>query len=743
VESWRAPQAEVDALLSARHGNPFAWLGPHHAPDGGVVVRAMVAHAEALFAIDSAGLSHALPRRQDVLFEGHLPLATVPFAYRLRAANGGGPWEIEDPYRFRPTLGALDDHLLVEGTHRRLHQRLGAHPCTHEGVGGTRFAVWAPKAARVSVVGQFNDWDGRLHAMRKRLDSGLWELFLPGIGPGATYKFEVMARDGTLQPLKADPFGRAAELRPSTASLVADDQPFAWTDAGYLAARPDTQSRRAPISIYEVHVPSWRMHPQGRFYSWDDLVESLIPYVVWMGFTHVQLMPVMEHPLDASWGYQPIGMHAPTARMGEPEGLKRFVDACHARNLGVILDWVPAHFPRDPHGLIRFDGGTLYEHPDPKRGFHAGWGTATYDFGRTEVAAFLASNALYWIGEFHADGLRVDAVSTMVHLDHGRAPGEWTPNPDGSTENHEAVAFLRHVNALVAEEHPGAAMTAEEATAWPGVSRPTAAGGLGFQFKWNMGWMNDVLRYIALDPLARRHHHNLVTFGLMYAFNEDFVLPLSHDEVVHGKGTLLGRLPGDDWQRFATLRALYGFMWGHPGKKLLFMGGEIAQWREWSETRELDWHLLQFAQHQGVQGLLRELNALYRVTPALHARDAEAEGFRWIDADDAERSVFTWLRFGEPTDRPVAIAVNFTPVVRYGYRIGLPHAGLWRELLNTDATAHGGSGVGNAEGVMAKPVPWQGFPASAMLVLPPLATIWLMAEDAGEMPQGETRNVAP
>jgi len=742
VEPWRASQAEVDALLGARHGDPFALLGPHAVPGGGIVIRAFVPHAEAVQVLDSAGAMHELHRRQDALFEGLLPRAQLSFAYSLRAHNAGGTWDIEDPYRFGPTLGALDDYLLVEGTHRRLHQRLGAHPATHEGVAGTRFAVWAPKAARVSLVGQFNDWDGRACPMRKRLDSGLWELFLPGIGPGAAYKFEILSRDGQVQPLKADPFGRAAELRPSTASLVAADDPFIWNDANFLAARSRKQSRCAPISIYEVHAPSWRRHPDDRFYSWDELIIALIPYVAWMGFTHVQLMPVMEHPLDASWGYQPIGLHAPTARMGEPQGLKRFVDACHAQGLGVILDWVPAHFPRDQHGLIRFDGGTLYEHPDPKRGFHAGWGTATFDFGRTEVAAFLTSNALYWIGEFHADGLRVDAVSTMVQLDHGRAPGVWTFNPDGSTENHEAIAFLRHVNALVAEEHPGAAMMAEEATAFPGVSRPTAEGGLGFQFKWNMGWMNDMLRYVALDPIQRRWHHNLVTFGLMYAFDEDFVLPLSHDEVVHGKGTLLGRLPGDDWQRFATLRALYGFMWGHPGKKLLFMGGEIAQWREWSETRELDWWLLRHPPHQGVQALLRDLNALYRATPALHARDAEAEGFRWIDADDAERSVFTWLRFGARGDAPVAVAVNFTPVVREGYRIGLPHPGIWCEILNSDAAVYGGSGIGNLGAVIAQDEPWQGFPASATLVLPPLATLWLRSEAEGEALLKETDHAA-
>jgi 1,4-alpha-glucan branching enzyme len=732
MEAWRAPQADIEALLGARHGDPFSILGAHAAP-GGLVLRALVPDIDDLAVLPwDGGAPIPLPRRQDACFEGLLPGRAQPFGYRLRGRSGGAEWQFEDPYRFGPTLGPLDDHLMVEGTHRRLHQRLGAHAVAHEGVAGTRFAVWAPNAARVSVVGGFNAWDGRRHPMRKRLDSGLWELFIPGIGAGAAYKYEILARDGSLQPLKADPFGRAAELRPSTASLVPADAPFAWQDAAFLAARPRMQSRRAPISIYEVHAPSWRRHPDGRCHSWDELAAALVPYVAGMSFTHVQLMPVMEHPLDESWGYQPIGLHAPTARMGDPDGLKRFVAACHAAGIGVLLDWVPAHFPKDRHGLIRFDGQPLYEHPDPLRGFHRGWGTATFDYGRPEVAAFLASNALYWLEDFHADGLRVDAVSAMVHLDHGRAPGEWQPNPDGSTENHEAVGFLRQVNALVAEEHAGAAMIAEEATSWPGVSRPAAEGGLGFRFKWNMGWMNDTLRYIALDPLHRRWHHDLVTFGLAYAFTEDFVLPLSHDEVVHGKGSLLGRLPGgdagDDWQRFATLRAYYGFMWGHPGKKLLFMGDEIAQWREWSEARELDWWLLQFPAHQGVQALVRDLNRLYRATAALHARDAEPEGFRWIDADDAERSIFSWLRFDGAGGPPVAVFCNMTPVPRTTLRFGLPHPGLWREVLNTDAACYGGSGMGNLGAVMAAPVPMQGLPASARVVLPPLATIYLVAD---------------
>jgi 1,4-alpha-glucan branching enzyme len=735
MEAWRAPQGAVDALLAARHGDPFAVLGPHATP-GGVAIRAFVPHAEALFAVLPDGTALPLPRRQDALFEGLVPGAALPLPYTLRAVNAGGAWELHDPYRFGPTLGAMDDHLLVEGTHKRLHERLGAHLCVQDGVAGARFAVWAPNAARVSLVGQFNDWDGRVHPMRKRVDSGIWEIFAPGVAAGMAYKFEILAADGTVQPLKADPFGRAAELRPSTASVVAADAPFRWTDQAWMEGRAARQARGAPVSIYELHAPSWRMHPDGRMYNWDELAAALIPYVRDLGFTHVELMPVMEHPLDASWGYQPIGLHAPTARMGEPDGLKRFIDACHAAEIGVILDWVPAHFPVDVHGLRRFDGQTLYEHPDPLRGFHAGWGTATFDFGRTEVAAFLASNALYWLRDFHADGLRVDAVSTMVHLDHGRLPGEWTPNADGSTDNREAIAFLRQVNTLVDQEAPGAIMMAEEATSFPKVSRPVAEGGLGFRYKWNMGWMNDVLRYVALDPLARRWHHNLVTFGLVYAFNEDFVLPLSHDEVVHGKGTLLGRLPKgasiDDWERFATLRTLYGFMWGHPGKKLLFMGGEIAQWREWSEDRELDWWLLRYPAHRGVQDLVRDLNALYRATPALQARDAEWEGFRWIDADDAERSVFTWLRFGGPDDPPVAVCVNFTPIPRPAYRLGLPCSGNWTEVLNSDALCYGGTGAGNLGGVVATDTPSHGLPASAEVHLPPLSVVFLVAGEWGK-----------
>jgi 1,4-alpha-glucan branching enzyme len=731
MADWRAPRANIEALLAARLDDPFGFLGSHAVP-GGVVVRAFVPHAEFLDIVTSDA-RHPLLRCDDAgFFEGFVAGVSLPFAYRLSARNAGGAWILDDPYRFGPALGPLDDHLLVEGTHRRLHERLGAHSVTHEGIAGVRFAVWTPNAARVSLVAGFNDWDIRRHMMRKRVDSGLWEIFVPGIGAGQPYKFAILSRDGEEQPLKADPVGLAAELRPSTASLVAEDAAFAWNDAEFLAARAALQSPDAAISIYEVHAPSWRRHPDGRFYTWDELADALIPYAADLGFTHLELLPVMEHPLDESWGYQPIGMFAPTARMGDAAGLMRFVDAAHRAGLGVILDWVPAHFPRDPHGLIRFDGAPLYEHADPRRGSHREWGTAVFDYGRREVAAFLASSALHWIERFHADGLRVDAVSAMVWHDHGRAPGEWFPNEDGSTENREAIGFLRHVNALVAQEHPGAIMVAEEATSWPGVTKPAAEHGLGFRFKWNMGWMNDTLRYVALDPVHRRWHHNLVTFGITYAFSENFVLPLSHDEVVHGKGSLLGRIPQgasvDDWERFATLRAYYAFMWGHPGKKLLFMGNEIAQWREWSEARELDWWLLQWRPHQGVQTLVRDLNALYRDHAALHARDTSADGFRWIEADDAEHSTFTWLRFGAEGHPPVAVLSNFTPVPREGFRIGLPRAGRWREILNTDAAVYGGSGMGNLGAVNAEAGEHRGFPAFADVVLPPLATVWLVAD---------------
>ena len=723
---WEAGGDEVAALVGARHGDPFGLLGLHETA-AGLVLRAFVPGAATLEAVpDDGAPAFALGLRDPAgFFEGLVP-AAGRFGYRLRAGNAGGSWMVRDAYAFGPVLGAVDDHLLVEGTHRQLYERLGAHPIRHEGVDGVHFAVWAPNAQRVSVIGDFNRWDGRLHQMRKRIDSGLWEIFVPDVGLGTNYKYEIVGRHGDLLPFKADPFGFAGEMRPSTASVVADTAGFAWTDAAHLAARAEGDPRRKPMAAYEVHLGSWQRGEGGRFLSYDELADTLIPYVAELGFTHLELLPVSEHPLDASWGYQPIGLFAPTARFGDPAGFARFVDRAHAAGLGVILDWVPAHFPTDPHGLAAFDGGPLYEHADPRRGFHPDWNTAIYDFGRREVANMLAANALYWLDRFHIDGLRVDAVASMLYLDYSRRAGEWLPNPDGSNDNRDAVAFLRRFNELVYGTHPGTVTIAEESTAWSGVSAPAYAGGLGFGFKWNMGWMNDSLDYMSKDPVHRRWHHDKLTFGLLYAFSENFVLPLSHDEVVHGKGSILGRMPGDEWQRFANARAYYGFMWAHPGKKLLFMGQEFGQTREWNFDAALEWWLLDHAPHRGLKALVGDLNRLYRTLPALHARDCEAAGFRWVVADDRDQSVYAWLRLGDRHDPPVLAVSNFTPVPRPGYRVGLPFAGRWREVLNTDADLYGGSGLGNQGAVVAAAVPSHGLPASAEILIPPLATVYFL-----------------
>ena len=732
TESWRARQADVDAVLAARQDDPFAVLGPHHTPEGWAI-RAFAPGAETLRATTRQGdLIVELERREGDFFEGLARGLKERPAYCLEASNSRARWTFHDPYSFGPALGPIDDHLLVEGTHRQLYRRLGAQLATHEGVDGVVFAVWAPNAARVSVVGDFNHWDGRRCQMRKRVDSGLWEIFVPGIGAGAIYKYEIVSAAGALLPLKADPFGFAAELRPSTASVVAHSDDFPWTDADYMERRKQGAPRRKPMSIFEVHLGSWRRGEDNRFLTYDELADQLIPYVSWLGFTHIELLPISEHPLDASWGYQPIGLFAPTSRFGDPAGFARFVDRAHAAGLGIILDWVPAHFPTDAHGLAHFDGGPLYEHWDPKRGFHPDWNTAIYDFGRREVANFLYASALYWIDRFHVDGLRVDAVASMLYLDYSRKPGEWTPNPDGGNDNREAIAFLRHANELVYGLFPGAVTIAEESTAWPGVSQPTNLGGLGFGFKWNMGWMHDTLEYIGRDPVHRKWSHDKLTFGLLYAFSENFVLPISHDEVVHGKGSVIGKIPGDEWQKFATARAYYGFMWGHPGKKLLFMGQEFGQTSEWNFNEALPWWLTEFWPHKGLQAFIRDLNALYRRLPALHARDCEAEGFRWIVVNDDAQSVAAFLRMGAEGDAPVAVVCNFTPVPRHFYRVGLPAPGYWREALNSDAGFYGGSNIGNLGGVVAEARPAHGFGASAVLTLPPLATLFL------EFSPGET-----
>lgn len=721
---WRAKDDDVTRLAGADHGDPFSVLGLHILDDG-AAIRAFVPGAGRVEVLREGHPDLAIEPRSHDFFEGFLPGEKTRFPYRLRAANFSGAWEFADPYAFGPVLGPLDDYLLVEGTHRRLYERLGAHLIAHEGTEGVLFAVWAPQAQRVSVVGDFNHWDGRRHQMRKRIDSGLWEIFAPDVGEGTNYKYEIIGAGGKLLPLKADPLGFAGEMRPSTASVVARTDRFIWRDQQHMEARQGAGARHGPMSIYEVHLGSWRRNGWNGFLSYDELADRLIPYAVDMGFTHLELLPVSEHPLDASWGYQPIGLFAPTRRFGDPAGFQRFVDRAHQAGLGVILDWVPAHFPADEHGLALFDGAPLYEHPDPRRGFHPDWNTAIYDFGRREVANFLTASALYWLDRFHIDGLRADAVASMLYLDYSRKPGEWLPNPEGGNENRDAIRFLQRMNELVYGTFPGTLTAAEESTSWPGVSQPTSSGGLGFGFKWNMGWMNDTLSYMALDPVHRSFHHSKLTFGLLYAFSENFILPLSHDEVVHGKGSIVSKMPGDDWQQFANTRAYYGFMWGYPGKKLLFMGQEFGQRSEWNFDQSLDWHLLAFEPHRGLQALVRDLNRLHRERPALHARDCEPQGFQWIAVDDAANSVFAWMRWGPPESRPVAVISNFTPVPRNFYRIGLPYAGRWREILNTDASQYGGSGAGNQGAVTAVSHPSHGFPASAEITVPPLATLYL------------------
>ncbi len=714
----KPPRGAIAALLEGRHDDPFSLLGVHAGPKG-AHARVWIPGADSAEAHDLAGRSlGALVRLDDRgLFEGTITGDPQPLRYR--ATGGGAEWWVTDPYSFGPVLGPIDDVLMAEGTHLRLHDKLGAHLISHEGAQGVHFAVWAPNARRVSVVGDFNDWDGRRHAMRKRGGVGVWEIFVPDIAEYRAYKYEIVGADGQLQPLKADPFAFAAELRPATASITRNPV-HDWGDADHRAHWAAIDPRRVPISIYEVHAGSWDRDANGWFLSWDALAERLIPYVVDMGFTHIEFLPVSEHPYDPSWGYQTTGLYAPSARFGDVDGFARFVDGAHRAGIGVLLDWVPAHFPTDAFGLAKFDGTALYEHADPRLGFHPDWNTAIYNFGRREVASFLVNNALFWAERYHVDGLRVDAVASMLYRDYSRKAGEWIANDQGGRENWEAVAFLQAMNREIYGQHPGVFTIAEESTSWPGVSKPVHEGGLGFGFKWNMGFMHDTLQYMAREPVHRKHHHGEINFGLVYAFSENFVLPLSHDEVVHGKGSLLAKMPGDDWQQFANLRAYYAFMWGYPGKKLLFMGQEFAQRREWSEDRALDWSLRDTRSHEGVRTLVRDLNRLYRDTPALHARDCEGEGFDWLIADDAANSVFAWLRKA-PGERPVAVIANMTPIARAPYRIPLPHDGRWREILNSDAHDYWGSGLGNLGGVEAKD-------GAAWVTLPPLATIMLEYE---------------
>jgi 1,4-alpha-glucan branching enzyme len=718
---------ELSKLVKGEHGDPHHILGLH-----GTTVRAWRPGARTMRVVPAGGAPIEMRARTEPgVFEAEVPPGTE--AYQVEATfDDGTVVTYDDPYRFWPTMGDVDLHLLGEGRHRRLHRVLGAHPRIHQEVRGTSFAVWAPNAKAVRVVGDFNLWDGRVHPMRALGTSGIWELFLPGVREGARYKFELLTPDGHLR-LKADPVAFFAEQAPGTSSIVVSSS-HEWNDGAWFEQRAATQPIHSPLSAYEVHLGSWRHTEDGhggwRSLTYREMAEQLPDYVADLGFTHVELMPVAEHPFGGSWGYQVSSYFAPTSRFGTPDDFRVLVDALHQKGIGVIVDWVPAHFPRDDWALARFDGTALYEHEDPRKGAHPDWGTLVFNFGRNEVRNFLIANALYWLEEFHIDGLRVDAVASMLYLDYSRKAGEWVPNEFGGRENLEAVSFLKEMNQEVYGAHPDAMTIAEESTAWPAVSRPTYLGGLGFGFKWNMGWMHDTLEYFSKDPIHRRYHHDHLTFGLLYAFSENFVLPLSHDEVVHGKGSLIQKMPGDVWQKMANLRALYAWMWAHPGKQLVFMGGELAQWREWSHDRSLDWHLLEDAGHRGVFQLVKALNGIQRGHPAMWERDEAPEGFQWIDASDTEGNVLAFIRRGSTEGvPPVACIANLSPVPRYGYQVGLPQGGPWREILNTDAIEFGGTGVGNGGQVTATDRSWHGQPASAQVTLPPLAVLWL-APDA-------------
>jgi 1,4-alpha-glucan branching enzyme len=706
---------DLQLLSQARHHSPSKFLGPHTAK-GTTVVRAYLPHAKAAW-LDSK----SVPMRRDAdsaLFEAPL---THDGSYELIWSDPEGrELRHADPYGFPPELSLEELAAFNRGEHRRAQRMLGAQLRERAGISGTRFAVWAPNAERVSVVGDFNRWDGRCHPMDVRGDSGIWELFVPGVGAGALYRFEIRNRSSGEVLLRADPFAQEAEHPADSASRVTASS-YAWQDADWLERRPDW--RKAPMSVYEVHAGSWRRHADGRFYSYRELAGSLVPYALESGFTHLELMPVTEHPYDASWGYQTTGYFAPTARFGKPDDFRYFIDRCHQAGLGVILDWVPGHFPRDEHALVRFDGTALFEHEDPRRGLHPDWGTLVFNYGRNEVRSFLISSAVHWLEEFHLDGLRVDAVASMLYLDYGRKDGEWLPNVHGGKENLEAILFLQSLNSATHGECPGSFTVAEESTAWPAVTRPDWLGGLGFSMKWNMGWMHDTLAYLHEDPIHRRYHHERLTFGLLYAFSENFVLPFSHDEVVHGKGSLAARMPGDEWQRFANLRLLFAYLFTYPGKKLLFMGDEFGMPAEWSHDGQLPWNLLEVPGHARLRRLVCDLNRLYRQETALHLHDFDAEGFEWIDCHDVTQSTISYLRRGGQHD--LLVVLNFTPVVRHGYRLGVPRPGRYEELLNSDAAVYGGSDAGNLGGVPTEELPWMGRPYSLTLTLPPLGALLL------------------
>ena len=720
----------IEKIVQGADGDPFSFLGIHSSADGdGVVIRAFRPHAERVYAVDarSGQIALALERVHPAgFFSGELA-RTEPFPYLLRERARGETVEFDDPYRFGEILGETDAWLIAEGKHLRLWDVLGAHPRTIDGVEGVTFVVWAPNAHRVSVVGEFNGWDGRVHPMRFRAECGVWELFIPGDLIGKPYKYELIGPSGALLPLKTDPLAFACEVRPATASIVAPSSLYAWTDERWLKERGERIARDRPVAIYEVHLGSWRRKGErgDMFLNYRELADELIPYVEDLGFTHIELMPITEHPFDGSWGYQPTGMFAPTSRYGTPDDFRAFVDRAHRAGIGVLMDWVPGHFPTDAHGLGNFDGTHLYEHADPRKGFHYEWGTWVYNLGRAEVANFLIASALYWLGEFHVDALRVDAVSSIIYLDYDREPGQWLPNETGGRENLEAAAFLRRLNELVYAEFPSTTTIAEEATSWPMVSAPTYLGGLGFGYKWNMGWMNDTLSLFARDPLYRGQHFDELTFSLMYAFSENYILPLSHDEVVHLKRSLIGRMPGDDDARFASLRTLYAWMLVHPGKKLLFMGSEFAQEGEWSEARSLDWHQLEDPRRRALTDYVRDLNRIYRSTPALFACDDDWQGFEWIDCGDRARGIVACIRRDPKNGTFVVAIMNLSGTGCEGYPIGVPVSGRYREILNTDAAAYGGRDRGNFGFVDAVEAPLHGKSVSIQLYVPPQSLILL------------------
>jgi 1,4-alpha-glucan branching enzyme len=727
----------IDSLVAGTHGDPFAVLGPHVTSVDGrstLVIRTIQPAAARVDVVrlgrhGEEAIVEMTRLRQGIVFAASFPDEERIFDYRLRITEHEGfVRDIDDPYRYGQVMGELDLHLLGEGTHYRAFEKLGSRTLTIGESTGTYFAVWAPNADRVSVVGDFNRWHGLAHPMRRLVPNGIWELFVPGLGPGERYKYELRPRFSKAPMLKSDPYAREFETPPATAALTSGSGRFAWRDQEWVANRERSNGLLdKPVSIYEVHAASWdRVREDGhRSLTYRELAERLVPYVKEMGFTHIELLPVLEHPFGGSWGYQVTGFFAPTSRHGTPDDFKWFIDECHRHGIGVLLDWVPGHFPKDAHGLARFDGTALYEHEDPRLGEHQDWGTLIFNYGRHEVRNFLVSSALFWIEEFHLDGLRVDAVASMLYLDYSRSEGQWIPNRHGGRENLEAVSFIRHLNEVVHAEHPGVMMVAEESTAWPAVSRPVYVGGLGFTYKWNMGWMHDILTYMRKDSVYRRWEHTHLTFSMLYAYNENFILPFSHDEVVHGKGSMIGKMSGDSWQQAANLRALYAYMFVHPGKKLLFMGGELAMWQEWNDADGLPWAWAEEPPHVGVRRLVRDLNGVYRRETALHEIDYEPAGFQWIDCNDHENSVISLARRGRSEGPPVLAVFNFTPVVRYGYRMGVPEAGRYQELVNTDSESYGGSNVGNAGWLESEDVPAHGHARSIVVTLPPLGGLIL------------------